>query len=70
MLCPAQAQADLLLQSCLTSSSGHRLSKGVSDLKAHLDYCEDLGISCENLTFVSLLKQNHSTDLSSACRLR
>ena len=44
--------------------------KGFLYLKAHLNYCEHLRTSCENLTFVSLLKQNHLTDLSSACRLR
>ena len=37
------------------------ISKGISDLKACLDYCEDLAKSCENLNFFFLFKQNRSS---------
>ena len=37
--------------------------KGISNLKAHLDYSEDLAQSCENLNFCFVVpKKNCSTD--------
>ena len=40
--------------------------KGISNLKAHLDYSEDLAQSCENLNFCFVPKKNCSTDLEAS----